>query len=132
MEVRFAMLADSANVTREGKLNITGIFNQIYAKVFPAGHMAAHLVTQIEAHAGEVGTHELRILFVDDDGKLIMETKMEMIVEEPSDPSKPIRANNILPLQVIPLPAPGDYSFDLFIDGRYEMSVPLSAHVVES
>ena len=121
------MLADSANISQEGKLNITGIFDRINAQEFPAAHMAAKLVLNVEVHPGEVGRHEMKIVFVDEDGKLVMESKVGFVVGEPDDKSKPIRGNQIITIQVIPMAAPGDYSFDIFIDGRYETSVPLTA-----
>lgn len=130
MEVRFAVLADSANFSREGKLNVTGIFDRISAKTFPAAHMAAVLVLQIEAHRGETGSHEVRVAFVDGDGALILESRGLLEIERAPDEITTIRGQNILPFQVIPLPAPGDYSFDIFIDGRYEASVPITASLV--
>lgn len=131
MEIRFALLADSANVSVEGKLNVIGIFDRVGAKQFPATHMTSVLVVSLEAHRTEAGPHELRILFVDADGNPLMEMKAGMTFVPPEGAAALIRVNQILPVPMIPLPAPGDYSFDISIDGRYEMSVPINAWAVE-
>jgi hypothetical protein len=130
MEVRFAVLADSANVSREGKLNISGIFSIVNAKTFPAGHAGAWLVIVTEAHPEEAGRHEMRIILADADGNPQLEVTVGFVVPEPEDKSKPVRGNQMLNLPVIPLLSPGDYSFDIFVDGRYEVSVPLTAREV--
>ena len=49
MKVTLAVLADYANVSREGKLNILGIFNIIHAASFPCTHGEMVLVTKLEA-----------------------------------------------------------------------------------
>lgn len=38
IEVTIGLVADYANVTREGKLNIVGTFDKIYAQNVPAQH----------------------------------------------------------------------------------------------
>lgn len=130
MEIRFAVMADAANVSREGKVNITGIFDRINAQEFPAVHMGGYLVLGIEAHAAEAGRHKVRILFVDADGNLLMEMNGGLVVLEPEDRSTPVRGNEIIQTQMIPLPASGEYSFDIFIDDRYEASIPVTAREI--
>ena len=49
MELTLALLADYANISREGKLNIMGIFEQIFALSFPAVHAQLQLVLRLES-----------------------------------------------------------------------------------
>ena len=49
MDVTLALLADAANVSQDGKLNILGIFNGLGAAAFPATHPSMHLVLRFEA-----------------------------------------------------------------------------------
>jgi len=49
MEVVLAVLADYANVSQEGKLNIMGIFDIISSEKFPTFHPEMKLVVQFEA-----------------------------------------------------------------------------------
>ena len=48
MHVKVALLADYSNVSREGKLNILGIFDTIYAPTFPTTHPHMQLVIRFE------------------------------------------------------------------------------------
>src|SRR2546428_13107591 len=56
MEVKLAVLADGANVSREGKLNLLGIFDTLFARSFPTTHPQMQLVIRFEAAAGEAGS----------------------------------------------------------------------------
>lgn len=127
MEVRFAGLADAANVSREGKLNITGIFNIIWAgnPDQPILWPSMDLVLLVEAHASEVGNHSLRINVVDAEGTLVIEQNGEFPIPPPEDPGYPIRTQFVLKYQNVSFPKIGDYSFDIFIDGRYQDSAIL-------
>src|SRR2546425_1009880 len=58
MEIPIAVLADSANVSQEGTLNILGIFSAIRSRTFPAHHPHCVLVLQLQARRSEQGQHE--------------------------------------------------------------------------
>jgi hypothetical protein len=55
MKIIFSVLADSANITREGKLNILGIFDSIQVQQFPVTHPQMQLVMRFEADRAEAG-----------------------------------------------------------------------------
>ena len=50
MLVKLAVLADYANVTSDGKLNILGIFDRMNVLNLPAVHPQMNLVLRLEAH----------------------------------------------------------------------------------
>ena len=56
MRVKLALLADSANVSREGKLNLLGIFDAIFARELPTSHPHMHLVLRFEALPADAGS----------------------------------------------------------------------------
>src|SRR5688572_1005154 len=69
MEITLAVLADAANRSTEGKLNILGAFGNLYATGYPTGHPLMQLVLRMQASPGEVGqTKELKIVLIDADG----------------------------------------------------------------
>ena len=71
MEVQLAVLADAANVSQEGKLNILGEFDTIHAAEVPVVWPVMWFVTKVKISEAD-GTHhrfELRVL--DDDGQLV-------------------------------------------------------------
>ena len=53
MEVKLAGFCDAANISREGKLNILGEFNTLYAAAVPVIWPLMYVVIKIEATAGE-------------------------------------------------------------------------------
>ena len=63
--------------------------------------------------------------FVDEDGKLVMPSiDMPLDVMIPSDANFLVR-NFIINIQQLKFDQPGQYSIDIAIDNRHEMSIPL-------
>ena len=72
MEVPFAFLADAANYSQSGTINVLGIFNQVSATNFPTVHPSMALVMRLEASPAEYGqTKQLEIRLMDEDGKAL-------------------------------------------------------------
>ena len=71
MEVDLAVIADAANVSQEGKLNILGVFDTIWAREFPFRHATMVLVVRVRADFTEGGGHPLEVRLVDADGAQI-------------------------------------------------------------
>ena len=53
MRVTLAVLADYANISQEGKLNILGIFDRIAVAEVPTSLPQMHFIMRLEAHAAE-------------------------------------------------------------------------------
>ncbi|NOT29677.1 MAG: hypothetical protein HOP15_04415, partial [Planctomycetes bacterium] len=71
MHARLAVLADAANTTAEGKLNILGEFNVIFAARVPFTWPRMFLALKLETDPGEGGQHTLRIRVIDEDARLV-------------------------------------------------------------
>lgn len=125
MEIKTAVLADAANVSQEGKLNITGIFNRIQAGSFPLTWPFMALVVRLEAHLSELGKHRINIQITDEDGGKLAMVEGELEIGAGNDPDDPPHGHLILPIQNAKFSGPGVYSFDILIDGRYEDSARL-------
>ena len=54
MHVQFALFADAANVSQEGKLNILGVFDALHVGQLPAMHPRATFVVRLKAVAEDV------------------------------------------------------------------------------
>ena len=127
MDVPLAVLADAANVSREGKLNIFGIFNQLWSQAFPAHHPQMQLVMVLEAPGVEAGQQKkIDIVLQDADGNKIMTINGKLLVPQPKVAGKRIRINHILPLPGTPVPKAGDYEFIIMINGETKAQVPYS------
>lgn len=124
MELRVAVVADEAHTDRQGKVTITGIFHRVQAATFPAQHLKAALVFLFDAGPWDLGARELRVDFVDEDAELLLRFEVQMDVDI-SGGSMPGAV--ILPIPSIPLPKPGQYTFEAFLDGQHRASIPLDA-----
>lgn len=124
MEVSFALLADAANVSREGKLNILGAFDRIHGGKFPLTWPRMALVTRFVASAAEYGTEKsLEIITLDADGKRLAAATGKMRV--PSGKSgRQLRINHVLPM-TLTFPGPGEYSIEILVNGEPKATVPI-------
>jgi hypothetical protein len=76
MKARVAVLADCANVTADGKLNIMGVFNVIKAQRVPVAHSQMQLVLSLVPDPWETNTTvPLEIQLVDADGRVLFSLK---------------------------------------------------------
>ena len=126
MEVPLAVLADAANVSVEGKLNIFGIFNNISAGNFPALHPHMKLVVAFEADMAEADkVKEVEIKLSDSDGNDLLMIRGQFTVPK-GVPGKKVRINHDFPLSGIVFPKPDDYEFKILVNGETKASVPFT------
>jgi hypothetical protein len=124
MQVKLALLADYANVTGEGKLNILGIFDRITVQQLPVVHPQMHLILRLEAHSTERNrTHNIEIRLHDPDGETVFEVKGDMVPQGTSVLST--STNQILTLNNLQLEKTGGYNFVVFVDNDLKAEVPL-------
>jgi len=125
------VVADSANVSKEGKLNIFGIFQRILASSFPATHPSLALVFTIEADSGDTASeHALMVDLVDSDGKRI--ANIDAKIKFAQVPGKKANHNQIVLLNGLNFPKPGMYEFKIIINGEERAFVPLELSEIET
>lgn len=118
-----AVLADGSNVTKEGKLNIFGIFDAIHLREFPGTHSLAHLILQFECNAVEFGqTKEIRIIAIDADGKRLAEFGANLEIAQQRDLLN-LKVNFPIPVKQMRFETPGDYDFIILISGEEKKRV---------
>ncbi|MBA2564145.1 MAG: hypothetical protein H0V09_01820 [Gemmatimonadetes bacterium] len=129
MKVQLAVICDAANVSREGKLNILGIFSALRARQFPWFHPSLTLVVGLEATYTERGEHSVDIRLVDADGGEIL--KLDGLVQVQGErPGHPIMTQAVLQLNNVAFPHAGTYTLDILVDRRHERSLPLDVHQI--
>ena len=90
MDVSLALLADAANTSRDGKLNLLGIFDAIQAAKFPTTHPSMMLVLRLEASAADGDrAHELDVRFIDADGGQVFKLDGRVVVPSSIEPGQP-------------------------------------------
>ena len=125
MQIPLAVLADYANVTAEGKLNIMGIFNTIFvAGGFPSTHPQLQLVFQFVVPAAERGEKKtIDIKLLDADGMILVSLTSE--TQLPADMPANQEIPQIVGLAGLVFPHPGDYAFSILVNGEEKKSVAL-------
>ena len=124
MNVELALLADYAAVTGEGKLVAAGIFDILAPPTLPWQHPTMFIALRIHFHPGEDGPHKIKLRLVNPDGVEIVSLDADAIVGA-GDPLEGSSIQVVLSLNNIPFGVLGRHAFDLFLDGRYEHTVPL-------
>src|SRR2546423_5219262 len=59
MHISFAVFADAANLSQEGKLNVLGVFDAVQVAGLPTIHPRTHFIVRVKADGSDVGTHKL-------------------------------------------------------------------------
>jgi hypothetical protein len=119
VQVDFAVLSDYALIDQHGKLSVLGIFQHVWVASFPAVHPRTHLVLRVRGRRVEVGSHPIRIRFVDDTGAELMGGEGTVQFGEPPAGVTEIEAGAVLVFDA--------YAFEITVDSGSPVRVPLSA-----
>lgn len=126
MHLDFAVLADYALIDQHGKLSVLGIFQHVWVPRFPAAHPRTHLVLRVRGKRTEIGSHAIRIRFVDEAGVELLGGEGTVQFGEPPAGITELEAGAVLVFEV-PLPRPGRYAFEIHLDGAPASRVGLVA-----
>ena len=124
MHLSFALFADAANLSQEGKLNVMGVFDAVQVGSLPAVHPRAHLVLRLKGGRADAGTHQLTLRWTNPRGDEVWSTTGELNVAIPPagalDMDVPLIAAVDLPLEIV-----GIYVMHIDLDGAPTAEVPL-------
>ena len=124
MNIQVAVLCDAAT-DDNGKLNMLGAFDTIYTQQLPAVHPQCSIALRVTFGNQDEGEHQLRLNFVDADGRSIMPgIDIPVQVVLPGDSHFGTR-NFIVNIQQLKFENPGLYSIDLTLDTEPHASIPL-------
>lgn len=125
MECTLALLADAANREEGGKLNVLGVFDQIYSDKFPYLVPQFFIVVRLTAGPAEFGLKkEFQIVLLSPDGQPIGKLGGKGTVPTPDSGG---RANLELILRMVNVPfeKPGRYGIAVLVGGEEKYSIPL-------
>jgi hypothetical protein len=121
-----ALLADYANVTTDGKLNVMGVFGRMTVTRLPITYPSLYLVARFEARVTEGTRHTVQVALVDTDGQEVVPKLAPIPLHfQITGPGRPLRAQLLMEFADLRLPVLGEYDFHIFVDGEYLESVPL-------
>jgi hypothetical protein len=106
-----AVLADEANVSQEGKLNVLGVFDRIAAADFPVLHPRMVFAFRVEAdHADGGRSAPVNVVLEDPEGAVLFQASGEMM--PPRVPAGEFSTSNqVFTLVGLQFPRAGLYRF---------------------
>jgi len=125
MNIQVAVLCDAAT-DDNGKLNLLGAFDTIYARELPAIHPQCAVALRVTFSNADEGMHELKLNFVDADGRSLTPDfpPIPLEVALPGDMHFGTR-NYVVNIQQLKFDQAGLYSMDVLFDGQVAASIPL-------
>jgi len=129
MNIEAFLLCDAAT-DQQGKLNILGAFDNIFAKKVPTMHPACAVAARIRFEKIEEGSHTIRIHIIDEDGKSIGPKLQGNINLSIGDDVDSRVANIVLNIQRLTFEKYGQYRIDLAIDNQIKGSLPLNVRKI--
>lgn len=127
MEVEYALIADAAQTSPDGKLYVMGGgIDRIFADQYPALHPTMALVVKIRLHPVECDKpHKLAIELWNEDGQQFG-PKIEGEFEAKRQPkARSGSVQMVLNIMGLEFPKEGDYEFHISVNGQYLKSLPL-------
>ncbi|TVP75256.1 MAG: hypothetical protein EA352_08720 [Gemmatimonadales bacterium] len=125
MKLDFAFVADAATVQPGGKINVLGVFDRIRVPEFPTRHARIALVMRLATSGPDAGEHSAVIRLMGPEGEKVLSLDGNLRVGPASDPTSVTRIPHILNLDRVVFKTPGQYAFEIEIDGELAGSVPL-------
>jgi hypothetical protein len=120
-----AVVADEANVSQEGKLNLMGIFDRIAAADFPVVHPKLVFAFRVEAEFGDSGRlFPVHVSMVDEGGAPLFEAAGEMMAPH-VPPGEYSTANQLFSIVGIQFPRAGLYRFVVRVGDAPPHETPL-------
>jgi hypothetical protein len=122
MHVSFALLADAANLSQEGKLNILGVFDALQVGSLPALHPRATLIVHFKGSEADAGAHRVALQWMNPSGAELWSSDGELGVATP--PPGVVEMDFPLIAQLdLPLDVPGRYVMRVGLDGTTHAEV---------
>jgi hypothetical protein len=124
MNIQVAVLCDAAT-DDNGKLNLLGAFDTIYAPQLPAVHPMCSVALRVTFMSGDEGPRKMKLNFVNADGRSIMPpVEIPVTVALPDD-AHFLTRNFLVNIQQLKFPEEGLYSVDVRLDDKSVASMPL-------
>ena len=117
MHISFAVFADAANLSQEGKLNILGVFDAVQVAGLPTIHPRTHFVVRLKANGEDTGQHKLSFRWLSPYEEELWSSTGEMTVAPSPNPVFEVD----LPIIAVvdpPLNVTGQYTMQVTLDGK--------------
>ncbi|MCE9601658.1 MAG: hypothetical protein K8S21_05500 [Gemmatimonadetes bacterium] len=126
MHVSFALFADAANISQEGKLNILGVFDALQVAAVPAVHPRATMIVRLKALPDDIGRHTLAFGWFGPNGDEIWSSSGELEVGTPPPGATELDVPVIAAID-LPIQEAGTHVMRVVLDG--DLCAELLLHV---
>src|SRR6476619_6779926 len=117
MHISFAVFADAANLSQEGKLNILGVFDALQVAMLPTIHPRTHFVVRLKANGDDTGQHKLAFRWLSPLDEELWSSTGEMSVAPSPNPMFEVDLP-IIAVVDLPLNVTGQYTMQVTLDGK--------------
>lgn len=128
MHVTFALFADAANLSQEGKLNILGVFDAVQVTAIPSVHPRAHLVVRLKGTRADIGMHTMTLQWINPSGTELWNSAGEIDVSAPPPTVTEMDFPIVAPVD-LPLDSSGGYTMRISLDHEPRADVRLQVRV---
>ena len=118
MELQLAFFCDDAQETPEGKLDVQGIFHDLYAPGFPASQERMVLVLVLDWSRNDKGQYNLKAELVAPDGNVVLTVDGHSEVDSRPADRPPARTRLVMPLEKAVFPKAGRYHLRVIVKGQ--------------
>lgn len=127
VKLNFAHLCDMAFLSKEGKVNIIGIFKTIFSQNFPAIHPKFSVVISFLISKGSQGNHGIKIRMVkkDENKSNMPDLNFNFEVSE-SAINQDGEMNFIFDAAGINFESPGEYEIIIILDDKEIKKIPFA------
>jgi hypothetical protein len=129
VELQLALFCDDAQETPDGKLDVRGVFHDLFAPGFPALQERMVLILVLDWAKKDRGQYNLKAELVAPDKSVVLTVDGHSDVGAQPDGGPPARTRLVMPLEKAVFPKPGRYHLRVMVKGK-RFKGP-SLHLVE-
>jgi hypothetical protein len=125
VKVLYSVIAEDAQLRHDGRMDVHGIFHELYAPGFPAKQDRLTLVTTIEWDATERGAIDFAVNLIDPQRAPALTINAQTQVEDQYAVHRPARTQMAIPIDGLVFPTAGTYEFQLTVGEHTEPLTPI-------
>lgn len=117
-------LCDGAT-EQDGRISLVGTYESIYAANFPCVLPQVTAVLRVRFWPQDGSVHAFRLVLTSPDGKPLVVLLDAMTAMQPFSDDRSMACNVIARLQNVQIDAPGEHTFDFYVDDKLEGRLPV-------
>ena len=125
MKVLYSVIAEDAQLRHDGRMDVHGIYHELYAPGFPARQDKLTLVTTIEWDATERGAIDFSVNLLDPQAAPVLTINAQTQVEDQYAVHRPARTQMAIPIDQLIFPRAGAYEFELTVGDTKQALAPI-------